>query len=211
MLDRPDRFHGSELLLAGGSPRFLLLDDKLVQWSQGVSTGRQAIGIRTWSAYAYMPEDYFNLRSIVTEASLATKGEYTVFLLMDMKREDGAKIQKDDGFYQGALKTCVPPEFRSIAVLFHQSLQESWYAKTDKFHPNFQIMQPFQLFAHFYSEFDHYWQFEMDNRFTGNVAEMLWKFHTFGSQELYQTGPRASIMDVYASSSRYLRRVFGES
>lgn len=35
-------------------------------------TGRQAIVMRSWSTYEYKDEDLWNLRSIITEASLAT-------------------------------------------------------------------------------------------------------------------------------------------
>lgn len=49
-----------------------------------------------------------------------------------------------------------------------------------------QIMQPLQLFAHFYPYFDHYWQFEMDTRFTGDVGKMLKAFHRFASQEPFK-------------------------
>ena len=186
MLDRSDRFHGNEFLQSDAPPRLRLLDDKQRLRPHTQATGRQAIVIRTWSSYVYMPEDYWNLRSIITEASLATHGDYTVFLLVDVKHEDGPRIHRDDDFYRQILEQSVPKEFQSIAVLFHQSLQRDWYKKTNTFHPNFQIMQPFQLFAHFYPEFDHFWQFEMDNRFLGNVGEMLAKFHTFGAREPYK-------------------------
>lgn len=49
--------------------------------------------------------------------------------------------------------------------------------------PFWQIMQPLQLFAHFYPEFDHFWQFEMDTRFTGDVGKMLRAFNDFGKEE----------------------------
>lgn len=38
-------------------------------------TGRHAIVMRTWSTYVYKDEDYWNLRSIINEASLATGGK----------------------------------------------------------------------------------------------------------------------------------------
>ena len=54
-------------------------------------------------------------------------------------------------------------------------------------------MQPLQLFAHFYPEFDHYWQLEMDSRFTGHVGKMLQGFHDFGNkQPIKQARERAS-------------------
>ena len=59
--------------------------------------------------------------------------------------------------------------------------------------PFWQIMQPLQLFAHFYPEFDHYWQFEMDTRFTSDVGKMLRSFHSFSTLAPYkQSRERAS-------------------
>ncbi|KAK3713393.1 hypothetical protein LTR37_008585 [Vermiconidia calcicola] len=188
LLDRSERFGKHETFQTGAAPRFRLLGDgdDYVPRNLNESTGRQAIVLRTWSTYVYKPEDYWNLRSTLTEAALATNGEYTVFLLVDVKQDDGYKIHEDDDFYREVLEASVPREFWDIAVLFHKSLQESWYQKVGEFRPSWQIMQPFQLFAHFYPEFDHYWQFEMDTRFTADAGQMLRAFHKFGSESPYK-------------------------
>nr|POE49193.1 hypothetical protein CFP56_32343 [Quercus suber] len=182
----------------------LRLFDQAQEGSPKVKSGRQAIVLRTWSTYDYTPEDYFNIRAIITEASLATSGEYHVFLLVDVKDEDGHLIHSDEEVYQRVLDSSIPLEFRSIAVLFHESLQRSWYEKVDEFRyvflplhdtllminsifsPVMQIMQPLQLFAHFYSEFDHYWQFEMDTRFMSHTGSMLQAFHSFSTAQPYK-------------------------
>jgi hypothetical protein len=180
---------------SGAPPRFRFYGDGELQVNRSEigSTGRQAIVLRTWSTYDYKPEDYWNLRSIITEAALATDGEYTVYLLVDVKHPNASRIHEDDEFYHQMLIESVPAEFRDMAVLFHKSLQESWYAKVQEFRPIWQIMQPLQLFAHFYPEFDHYWQFEMDTRFTGHAGKMLREFHKFGTQVPYkQSRERAS-------------------
>lgn len=54
-------------------------------------------------------------------------------------------------------------------------------------------MQPLQLLAHFYPEFDHFWQLEMDIRFTGDAGKMLRAWHRFGTAQPYkQARERAS-------------------
>jgi len=70
-------------------------------------------------------------------------------------------------------------------------------------------MQPLQLFAHFYPEFDHYWQIEMDTRFTSHVGSMLQGFHSFSTSQPYkQARERASwayipkLHGTYAEFSR---------
>lgn len=160
--------------------------------SEDEKTGRQAIVLRTWSTYPYTPDDLHNLRSIITEASLAKGTDYSVFLLVDVKDLD-LNIHLDDAAYDAALSTSVPAEFRDIAVLFDDSLLKSWYPGVEESRPLWQIMQPFQLFAHFYPEFDHYWQIEMDTRFMGHAGDMLEAFHKFGrKQPRKQSRERAS-------------------
>lgn len=44
-------------------------------------------------------------------------------------------------------------------------------------------MQPFQLFTHFYDDFDHYWQCEMDSRFTGQIGHFLNALSLFARQQ----------------------------
>ena len=96
-------------------------------------TGRQAIVIRTWDDYEYTPEDFWNLRSIITEAALASRAEYTVYLLVHVRADDGAEIFHNTTLYHHILERSVPKEFRKIAVLFHQSLLENWYPKVEEY------------------------------------------------------------------------------
>lgn len=157
-------------------------------------TGRTAIVLRAWSTYKYQPEDLWNIRSLITETSLATGGQFAVILLVDVKDEElGRKIHIDAEIYNEVLQASVPEELRGLAVLFHESLQVDWYPQVGTYEAIWQIMQPLQLLSHFYPEFDHFWQFELDARFTGNVGEMLTKFHNFGKSQPYkQAAERAS-------------------
>ncbi|KEQ91109.1 hypothetical protein AUEXF2481DRAFT_48449 [Aureobasidium subglaciale EXF-2481] len=143
---------------------------------------RSAIVIRVWSTYKYTPEDMWNLRSLVAETTLATGGEYAVFLLVDVKDKE-AGIHKSAEVYDRVLCEAVPPELQDIAVLFDDSLLESWYPDVVEHLPIMQIMQPLQIFAQFYPEFDHYWQLEVDSRFLGHTGNMLDKFADFARKE----------------------------
>ncbi|KAI4757886.1 hypothetical protein E4T52_10006 [Aureobasidium sp. EXF-3400] len=143
---------------------------------------RSAIVVRVWSTYKYHPEDMWNLRSLVAETALATGGEYAVFLLVDVKDKE-AGIHKDPEAYDRVLRESVPSEFQDIAVLFDDTLLESWYPDVGEHLPIMQIMQPMQIFAQFYPEFDHYWQLEVDSRFLGHTGNMLDKFSDFARNE----------------------------
>lgn len=124
---------GYESMQENARPRFRLVRDDHKINVPKTKTGRQAIVLRTWEGYDYTPEDLWNIRSIITEASLLTNGQFTVVLLVDVKREDGAGIHEDDGFYRQVVEETVPKEFWDIAVLFHKSLQESWYPKIGEY------------------------------------------------------------------------------
>ncbi|KAG9864592.1 hypothetical protein KCU77_g2353, partial [Aureobasidium melanogenum] len=143
---------------------------------------RSAIVVRVWSTYQYTPEDMWNLRSLVAETALASGGEYAVFLLVDVKDRE-AGIHTNTEAYDLVLRESVPPEFQDIAVLFDDSLLESWYPDVVEHLPIMQIMQPLQIFAQFYPEFDHYWQLEVDSRFLGHTGDMLDKFSGFARNE----------------------------
>jgi hypothetical protein len=87
---------------------------------------RTAIVIRSWETYEYTPEDLWYLRSMISEAALTTGGEYAVYLLVDIKNKS-QNIHKDPAAYAAMLEYCVPEELRSIAILFDETLLESWY------------------------------------------------------------------------------------
>lgn len=132
LLTQPNRAYDTEFLQSGAPPRFRLARDTDVLDLSSLKTGRQAVILRTWETFKYSDEDLWNIRSLITEASLASQGAYTVFLLVDVKREDGARVHEDDAYYRQVLEECVPKEFWDIAVLFHESLQVSWYPKVEE-------------------------------------------------------------------------------
>ncbi|KAF2208383.1 hypothetical protein CERZMDRAFT_101451 [Cercospora zeae-maydis SCOH1-5] len=108
-------------------------------------TYRRAIVLRTWSTYEYHPEDFWSLRSIITEAALVTNADYQVFFLLDLKCDDCKDVFTNDAQYKEILES-VPREFRNISILVHESLRRSWYPKTEEYRSMWQIMQPLQLF-----------------------------------------------------------------
>jgi hypothetical protein len=143
---------------------------------------RTAIVLRAWEGYDYTSEDLLNLRATIAETSLGLGGEYTVFLLVDVKDKE-RKIFSSEKNYLRAVQELVPPEFQGIAVLFDESLLRSWYPEIKSHSATYQIMQPLQLFGHFYPEFDHYWQLELDLRFTGHAGRYLASLSNFARDQ----------------------------
>lgn len=179
---------------------------------QPVKTGRQVVVLRTYSSYKYQAEDYWNIRAIITEASLTSNGAYDVILLVDVKDpERGPLLHKDPELYHELLEANIPEEFRDMAVLFHPTVSKEWYAKVEESAPIWQIMQPLQLYAHFYPEYDHYWQIELDTRFTGDVGKMFRAFDEFGKQQPYkQSRERATwayIPELHGTYNDFSRKI----
>jgi hypothetical protein len=168
-------------------------------------THRTAIVVRAWEGFKWNPGAHHHLRALITEAGLTSNGDYTVFLLFDVKdKEHAANIFHDAESYQKAIEDLVHPEYQSIAVLFNKEILESWYPKVSEHSVFFQVYQPLQLFAQFFPDFDHYWQLEMDIRFTGNVRLLLDSMSAFALNEpRKQSVERASYFYMPAIHDSY--------
>ncbi|KAL9593022.1 MAG: hypothetical protein Q9179_006161 [Wetmoreana sp. 5 TL-2023] len=132
---------------------------------------RNAILLRTYDSKEYTPDNMHHIRSMITELSLHSGAEYEVFLLVQIVDLE-KPIFFDSTAYQEALDLYVPREFHNISVLFNVPLMEAWYPKVGKHDPNnsqqVHMTQPLQLFSLLRPEFDLYWQFELDVRYTGH-------------------------------------------
>ncbi|KAK4096023.1 hypothetical protein N658DRAFT_528044 [Parathielavia hyrcaniae] len=143
---------------------------------------RTAIVLRAWEGYKYTVEDLVNLRATIAETALQFGGEYTVFILVDVK-DTGRNVFSSDENYRRAVEELVPSEFRGMTVLFDETLLQSWYPRIKTHGATYQIMQPLQLFARFYPEFDFYWQIELDVRFTGHAGRYLAAMSDFAREQ----------------------------
>ncbi|KAL2132085.1 hypothetical protein VTI74DRAFT_4238 [Chaetomium olivicolor] len=145
-------------------------------WHEFEPSRRTAIVLRSWRGYQYMPEDLYFMRSLIAEAALKTGGEYQVILLVDMKDYEGYENniwESEEAYQQGLEDAGVPPEFRSITLLWDVRLLEDWYPKIEEHRTMWQVFQPMQILALHYPEFDHFWQLEMDMRFLGDAGKYL--------------------------------------
>ena len=132
---------------------------------------RNAILLRTYDKKEYTPDNLYHIRSMITELSLHSGAEYEVFLIVQIVDLD-KHIFSDAAVYQEMLDQYVPHEFHNISILFNVPLLEAWYPKVGKHDPNnsqqVHMTQPVQLFSLLRPDFDMYWQFELDVRYTGH-------------------------------------------
>lgn len=165
---------------------------------------RTAVLLRSFSGKTYTENDKQVIRSLITELSLRTGGEYEVVLFVHVKETD-VDIFASDEAYNQAIEDHVPAEFRSIAVLWNEPTLEDIYpmltSKARKVHSG-QFL-PVQLFMQEFREFDYVWNWEMDSRVVGHHYDMLNKLAEFGRKEprrgIWERSERYFIPSFYGS------------
>ncbi|KAL8697388.1 MAG: hypothetical protein Q9201_007144, partial [Fulgogasparrea decipioides] len=136
---------------------------------------RTAILIRSWWDYHYRTEDIIYLRSLITELSLLSGGEFTVHFLIHV-RDDNAPIWADKKIYDRILENALPGEFRGMGTLWSErqmgliygGIQESFFRNLPVHGVYRSTFMPVQYFSHQHPEFDYIWNWEMDVRYTGH-------------------------------------------
>ncbi|KPI36767.1 uncharacterized protein AB675_11884 [Cyphellophora attinorum] len=136
---------------------------------------RTAVVIRTWHDYSYTPEDLIYLRSIISELTLHSGGEYTVLFLIHVKNSDTA-IFSDDETYERVLRESLPEEFRGMGVLWNERQMELMYGGLEETRMRDLLVHgvyrstfmPMQYLAYTHPEFDYFWHWEMDIRTTNH-------------------------------------------
>jgi len=141
---------------------------------------RTAFLLRTWDDYKYTSNDIINLRSIISELSINSGGEYTVHLLVHVK-DPSIPIWADKQAYNDHLQRSVPREFWGIATLWNEPLMALTYSSLP---PNEfrglpvhgvyrSSFMPVQWFALNHPEYEYFWNWEMDVRYLGHLYHFL--------------------------------------
>ena len=141
---------------------------------------RTAFLLRTWDDYKYTSNDIINLRSIISELSINSGGEYTVHLLVHVK-DTSIPIWADKQAYNNHLQKSVPREFWGIATLWNEPLMALTYSSLP---PNEfrglpvhgvyrSSFMPVQWFALNHPEYEYFWNWEMDVRYLGHLYYFL--------------------------------------
>jgi hypothetical protein len=174
---------------------------------------RTAFVIRCWDEFEWREEDRMNLRSIITEIALASGGRYDVHLLVEVKNDAAHPIWADDDIYRARVKDSVPEEFQGIATLWTQTQMLSLYqgiydlytrGPEHPVHGAYRGLQmAMQYFAHNHPEYDYFWQWEMDIRYTGHYLDLVTKLEGWAREQ-----PRKGLWE--RNSRFYVPEVHGE-
>ncbi|KAH7309577.1 hypothetical protein B0I35DRAFT_453285 [Stachybotrys elegans] len=152
-------------------------------WETFNNTRRTVLVLRSYEGFEYKPENMWSIRSIITEATLRTGGEYAVVMMVNVKNKGLDIFESAEKYEQAFEMLNIPPELRSITILWDERLVQSWYPELKDHSTRWQVNQPLQLFALHHPEFDHYWQIEMDQRYLGDVGKYLDALSEFSRYE----------------------------
>ena len=154
------------------------------------TTPRTAVIIRTWKDYSYDAEDILYLRAMINELALQSGTEFVIHFLIHVK-DDNLQIWADEETYQRALDEALPEEFRGMGTLWSErqmsliygGMQESFYRDLPVHGAYRSTYMPVQYFAHMHPEYDFFWHWEMDVRYTGHFRELFHKIPAWARQQ----------------------------
>ena len=94
----------------------------------GIAKPRSAVVFRAYDGFKYTSDMLRVMRSVITELSLGSGGEYEVFLLVEVK-DVTLPIFDNRTVYDQVLRDSVPREFWNMTVLWNTALWGQWYPK----------------------------------------------------------------------------------
>lgn len=151
-----------------------------------------------------------NIRSLIVELSMASGGRYDVHLLMQVRDDAKHPVWADRTAYAERINSSVPAEFRGLVTLWTQTQMLSLYQGLhDDLPEGMPVHGPYrglsmgmQYFAEQHPEYEHYWQWEMDARYTGHTLDLLAKIENWARDQ-----PRKGMWE--RSERFYVPRVHG--
>ncbi|KAJ5752904.1 hypothetical protein N7520_009821 [Penicillium odoratum] len=185
---------------------------------------RTAVVIRTWNDFHYTQEDIMYMRSVISELSLMSGGEYTIHFLVHVKNND-LQIWSDDDTYQRVLHDALPEEFRGMGTLWSEAQMSLMYPGLEEtftrglpVHGVYRsTYMPMQYFAYQHPEYDFFWNWEMDARYTGHWYHLFDKVGDWARAQprkgLWERNSRFYVPSVHGSweDFRQMVRVKTES
>lgn len=154
---------------------------------------RSAVVIRVWDDFNYGLEDILHLRAMISELSLGSAGEYDVHLLVQVKDESKYPIWADEESYQRHVNESVPEEFRGITTLWsvtqmlmlYQGIHDTFARGPDlPIHGPYRGLQmAMQHFAHTHPEYEYFWHWEIDIRYTGHYYNLFSQVESWAQKQ----------------------------
>ena len=179
---------------------------------------RTVVLIRTWHDFKYTEEDILYLRSLISELVLLSGGEYTVHFLIHVK-DDNLQIWADQATYDRVLQDALPEEFGGMGSLWSErqmgliygGVHESFYRDLPVHGAYRSSFMCVQWFAHTHPEYDFFWNWEMDARYTGHWYQFFSKITQWAKdqprKELWERNGRFYVPSVHGSWDEFKQMV----
>lgn len=182
--------------------------------------GRTAVVIRVWDEYFFREEDLMNLRSLITELSLASGGRYDVHLLVQVRNDAAHPIWADHATYEQRIRDVIPQEFQGLVTFWTETQMLSLYQGIyDLFtrgpdlpvHGVYRgLAMAMQYFAYQHPEYEYFWQWEMDIRYTGHYYDFFTKVENWAKQQprkgLWERNGRFYLPSVHGDWSEFKQK-----
>lgn len=161
--------------------------------TQVEKTGRTAVVVRCWDEFFFREDDVANLRALISELSLSSGGRYDIHLLVQVKNDAKYPIWADNEAYLKRIKETIPQEFRGLVTMWtetqmlalYQGIHDVWSRGPDlPVHGSYRgLSMAMQHFAYMHPEYDYYWQWEMDIRYTGHYFDLVNKVENWAKAQ----------------------------
>ena len=160
---------------------------------------RTAVLLRSSSSKNYTENDIQNIRSLVTELALRSGGEYTVYLMV---RVENNTTPIWNATREQADLAGIPQEFRDMSVFWNEAMMKEFYFKsTNDNSAQVSDWLPVEKFAQDYPQYDFFWNWELDSRYTGHHYNLLEKLVAFARAQprkgLWERNERFYIPSVH--------------
>lgn len=174
---------------------------------------RTAIVIRCYDEFLFREDDVANLRSIIMELGLGSGGRYDVHLLVQVKNDARHAIWADAEAYQARIEEAIPYEFRGLVTMWtetqmlalYQGMHDLWTTGPElPVHGVYRgLAMAMQHFAYMHPEYDYFWQWEMDVRYTGHYYDLVTKVEEWAKKQprkgLWERNARFYIPETHGS------------
>ena len=178
-----------------------------------IKVPRTAVVIRCWDEFEWREEDIMNIRSLIMELSLASGARYDVHLLVQVKNDAKYPIWADDGAYRSKIEETIPAEFRGLVTLWTETQMLSLYQGIHDLYtrgPGLPVhgvyrglQMAMQHFAYNHPEYEYFWQWEMDIRYTGHHLDLFTKMENWSREQprkgLWERNSRFYVPSVHGT------------
>ncbi|KAI0175812.1 hypothetical protein GGR52DRAFT_331186 [Hypoxylon sp. FL1284] len=188
---------------------------------------RSAYVLRTWTGYKYTDIQLLTLRAMINELSLKSGGEYDVHFLVHVK-DNSIPIWESEEVYNKTLRESVPEEFWDMTTLWSEDLMRRFYpgpfpeednlendSKSDIYGVYRSAHFAIQWFAQQHQEYEFFWNWEMDLRYTGHYYEFHNGISNWAAEQprklLWERSSRFWIPGIHGSWDQFSKLVERET